>query len=110
MPRFFLLVFMLAFIIPTLHNSPFFSKSRTVPIGVQGGVIRKPEQAAELAKRQNDASSICKRWSQQSALVNGTLYLYGGRVTTDASQTTNEWSKWRCPAPGFSPLTVLYRQ
>lgn len=95
MPRFFLLVFMLAFIIPTLHNSPFFSKSKIVPIGVKGGVIRNPdttEEAAGIARRQTDGSNICKRWSQQSALVNGTLFLYGGRATTDASQTDNEWS------------------
>lgn len=102
MPRFFVLVFMLAFIIPTLHNSPFFFKGKTVPAGVNGGVIRKESEEGEIVRRQ-DPTDVCKRWSQQSALVNGTLYLYGGRAISDASQTTNEWSMSWFPLVSTTP-------
>lgn len=98
MSRCFLLAFMLAFIVPTLHNSPFLGNGFS-PIGVKGGVIKQsPRQEievidGELVRRQNAATEVCKRWSQQTAIVNGTLYLYGGRSITDASQTRNTWSK-----------------
>jgi hypothetical protein len=45
-----------------------------------------------LQKRDNSPTNVCKRWSQQSAVVNGTLYLYGGRATLTPEQTNNEWS------------------
>jgi hypothetical protein len=63
-----------------------------------------------LSKRDSSPTDYCKRWSQQSmylfwsnqnkltmtgALVNGTLYLYGGRATTSSSQTSNTWSMYR---------------
>jgi hypothetical protein len=45
-----------------------------------------------LQKRDNSPTNVCKRWSQQNAIVNGTLYLYGGRATLSPGQTSNEWS------------------
>lgn len=41
---------------------------------------------------QSRQTSICKRWAGQSALVNGTVYYVGGRVTTSASQNSNTWT------------------
>jgi hypothetical protein len=46
-----------------------------------------------LHKRANSPTDVCKRWSHQSAVVNGTLYIYGGQSTTSSSQTTNTWGK-----------------
>ena len=84
---------LLACLIPAIQSSTFF-QTKTMPIGAHAGPIPR-ESEAELVRRQtsSDPTDICKRWSQQSALVNGTLYLYGGRASTDASQTSNEWSK-----------------
>ncbi|TKA77538.1 hypothetical protein B0A55_02266 [Friedmanniomyces simplex] len=31
-------------------------------------------------------------WAQQSAIVNGTLYLYGGEATTEPGQTSDTWN------------------
>jgi hypothetical protein len=92
----FLFVFMLAFMLPTLNNSPWFGKGIS-SIGVKGGVIRKQVQTPATVdrafeKRDGSPTDICKRWSQQSAVVNGTMYLYGGRLTTDAHQTSDTWS------------------
>lgn len=84
---------LLACLIPAIQTSTFFH-TMTTPVGARAGPIPR-ESEAELVRRQtsSDPTDICKRWSQQSALINGTLYLYGGRATTDASQTSNEWSK-----------------
>lgn len=89
--------FMLAIFLSLLHNSPLLRPHQT-SLGARGGVIRRaiPEddlmvEDAELVKRDNTPTSICKRWAHQSALVNGTLYIYGGRRSTDSSQTQNTW-------------------
>jgi len=42
---------------------------------------------------EGDGTDICKRWSHQSALVNGTLYIYGGQATTSAGQDRNNWNR-----------------
>jgi len=50
--------------------------------------------AGRLDKRANSPTDICKRWAMQSAVVNGTFYIYGGEATTSSSQTDNTWSKY----------------
>ncbi|KMQ41743.1 Kelch-type beta propeller [Trichophyton rubrum] len=70
--------------------------------------------ARALTQRDNSPTDICKRWSQQTATVNGTLYIYGGRSTTDASQKDNTWnnnfltldlkSSWGISAPKLTGL------
>jgi hypothetical protein len=103
---------LLAVIVPSLGNSPFF-KAGVSSIGAKAGPIAVPieEQARSLpavAKRQDTNTDICKRWSGQSAIVNGTMYYYGGRATTESDQTTNQWSESRYPSD-LAILTV-YRQ
>jgi hypothetical protein len=44
----------------------------------------------------DSASDVCVRWSQQSAIVNGTLYLYGGQASSEPAQSSNTWSKFQC--------------
>ncbi|KAK2861465.1 hypothetical protein FQN49_004170 [Arthroderma sp. PD_2] len=70
--------------------------------------------ARALTRRDNSPTDVCKRWSQQTAIVNGTLYIYGGRSTTDASQDDNTWndnfltldlkSGWSISAPKLTGL------
>lgn len=71
------------------------TNSNLMPAMAEAGPVgHRPEVVKEIAgKRQTTNTDVCKRWSGQSALVNGTLYYYGGRATTSPSQTTNEWSK-----------------
>ena len=85
-----------------LHNSPIIGTSGTLAIGVQGGVIRAPRDNgqlvnraiadSELVERANSPTDICTRWSHQSAVVNGTLYIYGGRVKQVYNQVNDTWN------------------
>ena len=81
----------LALMLPLLQFNPI---SR---IGVRGGVI--PEnliesnaEGARLLRREDSPTDVCKRWSGQSTIVNGTLYMYGFRTKTDAKQSADTWS------------------
>ncbi|KAL6721324.1 hypothetical protein ACLMJK_000427 [Lecanora helva] len=84
---------------PLLHDLPLFTKAGPSILGASAGVIHKSEPQKRalvdgklIVPRDDSPTDVCNRWSQQSALVNGTIYLYGGRATTDPSQTTNEWN------------------
>ncbi|KAK8205752.1 hypothetical protein IWZ01DRAFT_439688 [Phyllosticta capitalensis] len=67
-----------------------------------------------LVKRENSPTDVCTRWSQATAVVNGTLYVYGGRAKTDASQSSNTWNNdfltldlsksWQISSPSFTGL------
>lgn len=91
---------MLAIMVPVLHMSPLLH-TRAAIIGAEAGPIA-PESAVhrqldstELVPRQSNPTDSCLRWSQQSAVVNGTLYTYGGRAKKDSQQGSNTWSKSR---------------
>ncbi|KAF2402383.1 hypothetical protein EJ06DRAFT_528494 [Trichodelitschia bisporula] len=103
---FLALVFALV-IVPVVQQ---LSGSATPLLGVSAGSVT----SSRLAKRDNTPTDVCKRWSQQSALVNGTLYLYGGRSTTGSSQKSNTWNNdflsldltnsWQISNPSFTGL------
>ena len=72
---------------------------------------------ALLALGQNaatDPTDICTRWSHQSALINGTVYIYGGRSSESAGQTDNTWNNnfssidvsktWKISSPTIKSL------
>ena len=91
----FLAAFLLAF---TYVDSPH-------PAVVDAGVIHQPRQAG----------SICKRWAQQSAVINGTVYLYGGQASTSPDQgIANTWNNdflsldltksWQISSPSLNTL------
>ncbi|KAI7339573.1 kelch repeat protein [Hortaea werneckii] len=84
---------------------------------VQGKPLPKDlgkNASPDLAKRSDSPTDVCFRWAQQSAIVNGTLYLYGGEATTQASQTSNTWNNdfltldltrtWQIAKPSLSGL------
>ena len=82
------MVLLLAIILPLLHfNTP------TASPGAEAGVIERKAASTQLDLVPRQADDICVRWSQQSAIVNGTVYLYGGQATTEPSQTSNTWSE-----------------
>ena len=87
-------MFLLVALLPVVHSTPTFGHSSAFPLrGVHGGAV--PVRAAEgaaLHRRQESATSWCFKWAQQSAIVNGTLYLYGGELKTEASQTSDTWN------------------
>ncbi|PVH94235.1 kelch repeat protein-like protein [Periconia macrospinosa] len=75
---------------------PVLQIDKIVPVGVRGGVI--PREVIEvmnqpqLERRDDSQVEVCKRWSGQSTVLNGTLYMYGFRTLTDAKQTDNTWT------------------
>lgn len=82
---------LLALLLPLLQLNPL------TRIGVRGGTLARATIQAEtedsmLVRREDSPTNVCKRFSGQSAIVNGTLYMYGFRTTTDAKQTDNTWT------------------
>lgn len=61
-------------------------------LGAEASIIRAAETRGNIIKRQNTKTAVCNRWAQQSAVVNGTLYLYGGHSISTAGQSQNTWS------------------
>lgn len=79
---------------------PIVQMISVAPLGVHASSIphkgSSTAVAAErltLVERADSQTDVCKRWSGQSAIVNGTLYMYGFRTTTDAQQKTDTWSR-----------------
>jgi len=84
---------------PLLYDTPLLAKDGPSLMGVSAGVIKRSGaqkktlvDGKHVVPRANTNTNVCNRWSQQSTLVNGTIYLYGGRASTDASQASNEWN------------------
>ena len=117
--RVLLLTCLIGIALTLLHNSPLIGSPGTSKIGVKGGVIRSPARESiveerELVRRQYDPTNYCKRWAHQSAMVNGTIYIYGGRVTATSKQNSDEWSNdfltldatktWQVTTPQLNPL------
>lgn len=98
MSRLFLLALLLAVAMPSFHNSPFF-KAGISSIGATAGPIKTAPRniiktlSGGHVKRADSPTDICTRWAQQSAIINNTLYIYGGQATTDAGQASNTWSE-----------------
>ncbi|KAI9658638.1 MAG: hypothetical protein M1821_002198 [Bathelium mastoideum] len=114
------LALLLALMLPLVHDLPFIRNTGPSAFGVKGGVIRGsldqegPILVEEtLQRRQSDPMDVCTRFSQQSAVVNGTLFVYGGRNTTQDGQT-GQWDNsffsmdltknWQISTPTMSGL------
>ena len=99
LPRLLFLALVIVLVAPSLHSSSLLI-ARANPLGRRDGSSRtveslqgiKREALPEKSKRQNTQTDVCKRWSGQSAVVNGTMYYYSGRATSTSSQATDEWS------------------
>ncbi|KAF7550449.1 hypothetical protein G7Z17_g5689 [Cylindrodendrum hubeiense] len=78
--RFTLLAMLIAVVFPAFgwHNGREIG-------GADAGVVTRREQSP---------TDICTRWAFQSALLNGTFYIYGGRAKTDKDQENNTWNNY----------------
>lgn len=88
------------------------------PVGVKGGVIPREyieySDSSQFAKREDTQTDVCTRWAGQSAIVNGTLYMYGFRTSTSAQQDSNTWTNdflsldlkksWQVASPSLTGL------
>lgn len=97
--RLMMLAFVLLVAIPLLYDTPLLGKAGPSIIGAKAGLIRRsgPQKKdfvdGYLVTRQAATdTNVCNRWSQQSALVNGTIYLYGGHASTTADQMSDTWN------------------
>lgn len=114
-----ILAFLLAVTLPPLQNNPVVGDNGHTLFGARGDVIPSTpadymEEDAELLRRGDTPTDVCTRWSHQTALVNGTLYIYGGRKTTDAQQTNDTWNNdfltmdltksWQISTPSLTGL------
>lgn len=55
-------------------------------------MLRSKLSSRPLLERQDNSVDVCKRWAHMSAIVNGTLYIYGGEATTNPDQTNDTWN------------------
>ncbi|KAI0458684.1 hypothetical protein F5B21DRAFT_511872 [Xylaria acuta] len=85
-----LIALLIAVVIPAIgYNS---GRRKAEMNGADAGVIREPIVRPVLGKRANSPTDVCKRWAAQSAVLNGTLYYYGGRANITADQTGSTWN------------------
>ena len=96
--RLWMLALIALVVLPLLHNSPLVGPAGPTIIGVSGGVIQKSDVQLRasidgtLVTRDDTSTDYCTRWSHQSAIVNGTLYIYGGRATQQQGQNQSTWN------------------
>lgn len=62
------------------------------PQEVGASFVRKHTWGKNRVRRGDSPTDVCSRWSHQSAIVNGTLYIYGGRSTQHEGQADNTWN------------------
>jgi hypothetical protein len=80
-----LFVIVLALMLPILQIISI------APLGVYAAELNS--DTFSLVSRADAPTDVCKRWSGQSTIVNGTLYMYGFRTATSSKQNSDTWSK-----------------
>ncbi|KAI1267168.1 hypothetical protein F5Y18DRAFT_330766 [Xylariaceae sp. FL1019] len=83
-----LIALLVAVVLPAINYNN--GRKKVEGSGVDAGVIRT--RSPILETRANSPKDVCKRWAAQSALLNGTLYYYGGRSITNPDQVDNQWN------------------
>ncbi|KZL65307.1 kelch domain-containing protein [Colletotrichum tofieldiae] len=99
-----MIALLIAVIIPAFSYNNGHQK---IGSGADAGVIRP---------RDTSSTNVCLRWAQQAALLNGTLYMYGGQSKTEVSQTINTWNNdfltldltksWDTKSPSLKGMTI----
>ena len=108
---------LLTLVIPGLHQSISFGRARYLGSGANAAVVQLRSSdlgSSSLKARVTSPTDICTRWSHQgemrtiktksslsrqlillqiAAVLNGTLFVYGGQAKTNAQQKTNTWSR-----------------
>ncbi|KAK8018375.1 hypothetical protein PG991_007565 [Apiospora marii] len=81
--------------------------------GADAGVIPVKRDIV-LDSRADSPVDVCLRWAHQSAMVNGTIYIYGGQAKTEGDQKQNTWNNnllildttksWEISSPAMTGL------
>ncbi|KAL3427982.1 cell wall anchored protein [Phlyctema vagabunda] len=112
MHRVALIAFLIALVVPGLLPGKDNSNVGTADAGVIP-VANLVDNGSLIQSRQS-ATDVCTRWTQQTAIVNGTMYMYGGRAKTSSTQTSDTWNNdfltldltksWQISSPSVSGL------
>ncbi|KAJ4347129.1 uncharacterized protein N0V89_011067 [Didymosphaeria variabile] len=96
---------------------PILQMCSMSPQGVRAGVIPQTsiEPTVSRLDRRDSSTDVCKRWAGQSAVVNGTLYMYGFRTSNDSQQKSDTWTNdflsldltksWQVAGPSLTSLS-----
>ncbi len=96
--RLLMLALIVVIAVPLLHDTPLLGKAGPSILGAKAGVIRRDDAEApaaiegEIIKRDDSPTDVCSRWSHQAAVINGTIYLYGGHATNSSGQNLSTWT------------------
>ena len=125
-PRLALIAILIAVVVPGFR--PSGGEESVIVGGVNAGITRTAklvESWSTIEGRTDGPTDICTRWGHQSklarlrrildiglcrrdadqiaaAVVNGTLYIYGGEATTYSGQTSDTWSRFLLPLISLS--------
>ncbi|KUI63436.1 Kelch domain-containing protein 4 [Cytospora mali] len=71
--------------------------------------------AGPIKKKAKSPTDVCARWAMQTAVLNGTLFIYGGEAKTTMDQENDTWnndlvtldltSTWDTSSPSITGLT-----
>ncbi|KAL8824250.1 MAG: hypothetical protein Q9191_005188 [Dirinaria sp. TL-2023a] len=97
--RLYILAFLMILSASLFFDVPLIGNTRATIVGAKAGLIRRtdaddtPTRTEVKAKRSDSPTDVCNRWGHQSALVNGTIYVYGGHASQEQDQgTKNTWT------------------
>ncbi|KAL8936586.1 MAG: hypothetical protein Q9211_004112 [Gyalolechia sp. 1 TL-2023] len=97
-PRLYLLTLLIFIVLPLLYDTRWLNIPDVNLVGVRAGVISPARSAGDdfslhkWRKRADTNTDVCSRFSGQSALVNGTIYVYGGHSTQEPGQNESTWT------------------
>lgn len=84
-----MIALLIAIVLPTISYNN--GRQKVEISGADAGVIR-PTRMAIIENRDNSPTDVCTRWAGQSAIINGTVYFYGGRSKTNGDQLSDTWN------------------
>ncbi|KAI0152093.1 hypothetical protein F4776DRAFT_12650 [Hypoxylon sp. NC0597] len=87
--RLSMIALLIAIVLPTISYNN--GRQKVDISGADAGMIR-PAPSVVLEGRDNSPTNVCTRWAGQSAIINGTVYFYGGRSKTNGDQEANTWN------------------
>ncbi|KAI2620667.1 hypothetical protein GGS26DRAFT_601619 [Hypomontagnella submonticulosa] len=87
--RLSMIALLIAIVLPTISYNN--GRKKVEISGADAGVI-PPASNPTIETRDNSPTDVCTRWAGQSALINGTVYFYGGRSKTQGDQLSNTWN------------------
>ncbi|KAK8117088.1 uncharacterized protein PG998_005369 [Apiospora kogelbergensis] len=111
--RFTMIALLIAIFIPAISYRHGYEKVEIS--GADAGVI-PPTSRSEIVldTRADSPVDVCLRWAHQSAMVNGTIYIYGGQAKTEGGQKQNTWNNnllildttksWKINSPSMTGL------